>query len=113
MTSDECLGPQGQVPGPLFGTTNEPQVSSPDVTILEMVYGRPFVPEIETTSLPALPSSNGARKLVDAAYFYTLARYCIIDWVQLSVWHQNRDALAYVSPRASIESQTGNLHAEY
>ncbi|KAJ6060684.1 hypothetical protein N7499_012728 [Penicillium canescens] len=48
-------------------------VSRPEITIMEMVYGRAFVPGFEEDALPALPSSSGARKLVDAAYFYTQA----------------------------------------
>lgn len=107
MAQDQSLKSQEQVPGSLFGTRNDTQVSGPDVTILEMVYGRTFVPETETESLPVLPSSNGARKLVDAAYFYTQARYCIVDWNQISAWHQQRDAIAYVSSQDSAKSQTG------
>ena len=107
MAQDQSLKSQEQVPGSLLGTRNDTQVSGPDVTILEMVYGRTFVPETETESPPVLPSSNGARKLVDAAYFYTQARYCIVDWNQISAWHQQRDAIAYVSPQDSIKSQTG------
>jgi hypothetical protein len=90
---------------------NESQVSSPHITILEMVYGRTFAPEIEPDSLPMLPSANGARKLVDAAYFYTQARYCIVDWTQLSLWHQDRDKYAYSSFRDSVYSQTGKHKA--
>ncbi|KZN91055.1 putative transcriptional regulatory protein [Penicillium chrysogenum] len=107
MAQDQSLKSQEQVPGSLFGTRNDTQVSDPDVTILEMVYGRTFVPETEIESLPMLPSSNGAKKLVDAAYFYTQARYCIVDWNQISVWHQQRDTITYVSSQDSIESQTG------
>ncbi|KAJ5470470.1 hypothetical protein N7530_007827 [Penicillium desertorum] len=107
ITQDQSLKPPEKVPGALFGTRNDTRVSGPDVTILEMVYGRTFVPETETESLPVLPSSNGARKLVDAAYFYTQARYCIVDWNQISVWHQQRDQIAYVSCQGSIKSQTG------
>ncbi|KAJ5758226.1 uncharacterized protein N7511_006920 [Penicillium nucicola] len=90
----------------MFKTADEPQVSPPDDPILEMSYGRAFLPETEIDSLPKLPSSNGARKLVDAAYFYTQARYCIVDWAQLGAWHQQRDELAYVSSRDSVKSQT-------
>ncbi|OQE21605.1 hypothetical protein PENFLA_c014G01717 [Penicillium flavigenum] len=107
MAQGQSLKPQEQVPGALFGTRNDAQVSGPDVTILEMIYGRTFVLETETESLPVLPSSNGARKLVDAAYFYTQARYCIVDWNQISVWHKKRDAFALVSSQDSIKSQTG------
>ncbi|KAJ6185944.1 hypothetical protein N7519_007245 [Penicillium mononematosum] len=107
MAQGQSLKPPEQVPGALFGTRNDTQVSGSDVTILEMVYGRTFVPETATESLPVLPSSNGARKLVDAAYFYTQARYCIVDWNQISVWHRQRDTIAYVSSQDSIKSQTG------
>lgn len=107
MARAQSLRPQEQVPGTLFGTRNDTQVSGQDVTILEILYGRTFVPETETESLPLLPSSNGARKLVDAAYFYTQARYCIVDWNQISAWHQQRENISYVSCQDSIKSQTG------
>jgi hypothetical protein len=74
---------------------------------MEMVYGRAFVPGFEEDALPALPSSSGARKLVDAAYFYTQARYCIVDWTQLREWHERRDQIAYISTQAPVKSQTG------
>ncbi|CAG8020474.1 unnamed protein product [Penicillium nalgiovense] len=107
MARAQSLRPQEQVAGALFGTRNDTQVSGQDVTVLEILYGRTFVPETETESLPLLPSSNGARKLVDAAYFYTQARYCIVDWNRISAWHQQRENISYVSCQDSIKSQTG------
>jgi hypothetical protein len=99
-------------PGSLT-TTDERQVSQPDLTILEMVYGRAYLPEAAIEPLSKLPSLDGARKLVDAAYFYTQARYCIIDWAQLGVWHQQRDELTCVSSRDSVKSQTGRYQLEF
>ncbi|KAI2689285.1 transcriptional regulator family: Fungal Specific TF [Penicillium roqueforti] len=94
--SPEIFAKPIQVPGP---TT--------DVTMLEMVYGREYVAEPDVDTLPPLPSSSGAKKLVDAAYFYTQARYCIVDWTQLGIWHQQREEIAQVSPQSPVESQTG------
>ena len=94
--SPEIFAKSIQVPG-----------STTDVTMLEMVYGREYVSEPEVDSLPPLPSSSGAKKLVDAAYFYTQARYCIVDWTQLGIWHQQREEIAQVSPQSPVEAQTG------
>lgn len=107
MTSDSSLKSRGQPTGSIFPAANDQPGSAPEVSILEMVYGRAYLPETEIDTLPMLPGSSGARKLVDAAYFYTQARYCIVDWTQLGIWHQQRDELAYVSPQSSVKSQTG------
>lgn len=107
MTSDSGLKSREQPTGSIFATANEQPGSAPDFTILEMVHGRAYLPETEIDALPMLPGSSGARKLVDAAYFYTQARYCIVDWTQLGLWHQQRYELAYVSPQSSVNSQTG------
>lgn len=104
FASTQC--PSGQAPE-TFAKPIEPRGLNPDVTMLEMVYGRAYVPEPGINSFPPLPSSNGARKLVDTAYFYTQARYCIVDWTQLGIWHQQRDEIACISPQSPIESQTG------
>lgn len=91
----------------LLPTIREAQTPAADLTMIEMVYGRTGVPQPEVDTLPALPSSNGARKLVDAAYFYTQARYCIVDWNQLGIWHQQRENFALMSPEGPIKAQTG------
>jgi hypothetical protein len=102
--------PRGELPEGGF-TPREAQISGPDLTMLELVLGGGLMQGMENDVLPALPSSNGARKLVDAAYFYTQARYCIIDWTQLSEWHQDREAIAYVTTRDPVPVQTGKTPA--
>ncbi|KAK4496049.1 hypothetical protein PRZ48_013318 [Zasmidium cellare] len=49
------------------------------------------------------PSEDKCNRLLDAAYQYTQARYCIVDWSQIKRWHSRRDELC------SVE-QTGALH---
>lgn len=58
-------------------------------------------------TLPALPSSTRAKALVDTVYFYTQARYCIVEWTQLREWHRDREAIAYTSTKGPVASQTG------
>lgn len=71
-----------------------------------MLHGNGSTSEIEE-SLPPLPSSASARTLVDTVYFYTQARYCIVDWTRVREWHQDRDALAYISTQAPVDAQRG------
>ena len=87
---------------------NELQTPISDATILDMVHGRAFVPDMEQGALPSLPSSDRARKLLGTVYFYTQARYCITDWAQVREWHRHRDAIAYISTEGPVSSQIGN-----
>ncbi|KAJ5095636.1 hypothetical protein NUU61_004992 [Penicillium alfredii] len=107
-----CHGstPQRQLTGALMGPTHGRKALSSEITALEMLQGRPFISDIEGDDLPTLPPSNQARQLVDTAYFYTQARYCITDWVQLREWHRDREAIAYTSTQGPVESQTGKFY---
>jgi hypothetical protein len=78
-----------------------------DIIVLDMLHGRSFTSDPEQKSLPALPSSNRAKALVDTVYFYTQARYCIIDWTQLREWHRDREAIAYTSTDGPLDAQIG------
>ncbi|KAL4916506.1 fungal-specific transcription factor domain-containing protein [Aspergillus aurantiobrunneus] len=91
----------------LFKFPREPQAANFDITILDMLHGNKATSEIEEEALPPLPSSNNARALVDTVYFYTQARYCIVDWTRVREWHRNRDAIAYISSQGPVEAQRG------
>lgn len=71
-----------------------------------MVHGRAIAPETKE-GLPMLPGSERAKALLKTAYFYAQARYCIVDWNRLREWHQDRDAIAYVSVDGPVEAQKG------
>lgn len=86
---------------------NDPQTSSSDITILDILHGRSLIPE-SGEALPVLPPERRARVLVDTVYFYTQARYCIINWVQLRDWQKDQQAIAYTSTEGPIAAQTGN-----
>lgn len=73
-----------------------------------MLHSRTLTSDLEGEALPALPPDDRAKDLVDTVYFYTQARYCIIDWVQLHEWHRDREVIAYTSTEGPITSQTGN-----
>lgn len=97
---------QGQLPEILGERGQQPWKS--DITFLGMLHSRTFTSNLDREALPALPPNDRARELVDAVYFYTQARYCIIDWIQLREWHRDREAIAYTSTESSTASQTGN-----
>ncbi|RJE26830.1 hypothetical protein PHISCL_00855 [Aspergillus sclerotialis] len=81
--------------------------SSSGITVLDMLHDRAFSSDLKREDLPVLPSSHRARDLVDTVYFYTQARYCIIDWIQLREWHRDREAIAYSSTESPVTSQIG------
>lgn len=89
------------------GAPRERQTVTSDIIVLDMLHGRSFTSDLEGESLPALPSSSRAKALVDTVYFYTQARYCIIDWTQLREWHRDREAIAYTPTDGPVESQIG------
>lgn len=72
-----------------------------------MFHSNAFASELDRESLPALPPNSRAKELVDTVYFYTQARYCIIDWTRLREWHGDREAIAYTPTDGPITSQTG------
>lgn len=83
------------------------QIPGLEVTVLDVLHGRSFASSLQVDSLPALPPSSRARALVDTVYFYTQARYCIVDWAKLREWHRDRDSIAYISTDGPIALQTG------
>lgn len=56
-----------------------------------------------------LPPDQVTTRLVETAYLYTQARYCVVDWVQLREWHRRREQICYAGRDGSLESQTGRL----
>lgn len=110
--SSHCSTQRGQLPGARIASPGEQQTSSSDITVLDMLHSTAFTSDLEGDALPALPSSKRARELVDMVYFYTQARYCIIDWTRLCEWHRDREAIAYTSTEDSVTSQTGKYAFE-
>ncbi|KAL3441360.1 fungal-specific transcription factor domain-containing protein [Aspergillus insuetus] len=71
-----------------------------------MLQAAPSSSETEAPStLPALPSSQIASRLMEAAYLYTQARYCVLDWIQIREWHQKREDICFAGTRDDIETQ--------
>ncbi|KAJ6123230.1 hypothetical protein N7512_005695 [Penicillium capsulatum] len=85
----------------------ERRIAGSDVTVLDILHGRTCASNPENKTLPDLPPSARAKALVDTVYFYTQARYCIVDWAQLREWHREREAIAYVSTEGPVALQTG------
>lgn len=102
-----CSTLREQIPVAAHGAPRERQTVTSDIIVLDMLHGRSFTSDLEGESLPALPSSSRAKALVDTVYFYTQARYCIIDWTQLREWHRDREAIAYTPTDGPVESQIG------
>lgn len=107
MVSNPPFSPQRPSPVALAGSPAQTRVSTSDITVLELLHSRTFSSENEDAFLPALPPTDRARALVDTAYFYTQARYCIVDWAQLCDWHQYRESIAYVSLDGPVDTQAG------
>ncbi|KAJ5995854.1 hypothetical protein N7481_002831 [Penicillium waksmanii] len=79
-----------------------------DITVLDMIQIQNSCSDI-SEDLPPLPSDARARELVDTVYFYTQARYCIIDWVQLREWHRDRESIAYATTSDPVDLQIGSF----
>lgn len=75
-----------------------------------MLQAAPSSSETEAPStLPELPSSQIASRLMEAAYLYTQARYCVLDWIQIREWHQKREDICFAGTRDDIETQISML----
>ncbi|KAF4970530.1 hypothetical protein FSARC_2439 [Fusarium sarcochroum] len=73
-----------------------------------MLQAAPSPSGVETLrTLPDLPSEEIASHLIEAAYLYTQARYCIVDWVQIREWHRRREQICYAGPNDDLDSQIG------
>lgn len=82
--------------------------SESDITPFNMLQAAPSPSGVESpTTLPMLPPEEVGQRLIEAAYLYTQARYCIVDWVRIREWHQQREEICYVSSEDSLELQIG------
>ncbi|KAK5994504.1 Quinate permease-like protein [Cladobotryum mycophilum] len=82
--------------------------SKSDITIFNFLQSGPSTARVDAgNALPELPSGQVADHLVEMAYLYTQARYCIVDWVRLHQWHQQREAICSASAEDDVESQIG------
>ncbi|KAJ5111988.1 hypothetical protein N7532_000033 [Penicillium argentinense] len=91
------------------GYSAEKKSPRQDISILGVINNGALDSRLNKDTLPDLPSDDRARELVDTVYFYTQARYCIIDWAQLREWHRDREMIAYTSPEGPAEQQTGTF----
>ncbi|KAJ5569880.1 uncharacterized protein N7459_009310 [Penicillium hispanicum] len=98
---------RGRLAGAPGESPQERQTSAPCITVLDVLHTKTFTSDLDEDPLPDLPSDSRAKALVDTVYFYTQARYCIIDWTQLREWHRDREAIAYASTESPVELQTG------
>jgi hypothetical protein len=46
---------------------------------------------------------------MEAAYLYTQARYCVLDWIQIREWHQKREDICFAGTRDDIDTQISML----
>lgn len=95
-------------PGVSIALAHKQQNAQQDITAVDMIQSRVLDPELPGETFPDLPSGIRARELVDTVYFYTQARYCIIDWAQLREWHRNREAIAFATTEDPAELQIGS-----
>ncbi len=108
----------GPTPAPSCPDTLKPQhkILAPTrdgITIFSFLQYSPSAAELEEGALPELPSILAAGHLIETVYLYTQARYCLVDWVQIHKWHQQREAICFSSREDGIESQTGQISHSY
>ncbi|KAL2821300.1 fungal-specific transcription factor domain-containing protein [Aspergillus cavernicola] len=87
----------------------KPESPNSDITPFNMLQAAPSSSGMEAPStLPTLPSSQVASHLVEAAYLYTQARYCVVDWAQVHEWHRKREEICFAGTHDDdVESQIG------
>lgn len=81
--------------------------ASDGVTIFNFLAVPPALPGSENNSLPELPSEGFANAFLETTYIYTQGRYCLVDWVQVRQWHQNRESICKAARLHDAEAQTG------
>lgn len=109
LTIEKYSTGQGQLRQIQGARQNNMKVAGSDLTAMDILPNKTFASDMKWDTLPPLPSDARSRDLVDTVYFYTQARYCIIDWARLREWHQQRFAIAYTAEDGPIESQIGIL----
>lgn len=62
---------------------------------------------VPAASLPETPSHQEATALLQSAYMYTQARYCIVDWIQVRKWHDRREILCSATPESDTTDRIG------
>lgn len=81
--------------------------SPTDSTKINILQSGSLTSEVPINVLPSIPSDHAADQLLERAYSYTQARYCIVDWVKVRGWHQQRENICYSSEKDDPELQTG------
>lgn len=66
-----------------------------------------LAPTFHPPSQEGLPSQSIADQLFQTTYYYTMARYCILDWAQVREWHKKRESICFSSPLDELDIQAG------
>lgn len=74
-----------------------------------MLQRGPSTFDVQVDGLPDLPSASKADRLIEVVYLYTQARYCIVDWVRLRQWHQQREKICFSFRDGESETQIGTI----
>lgn len=74
-------------------------------TIFNILHSGPSAAQVG--SLPGVPTGAKADEYVQTVFFYTQARYCIVDWVRVHQWNQDRERVCKATKESNVEDQTG------
>ncbi|KAK3186476.1 hypothetical protein K4F52_004777 [Lecanicillium sp. MT-2017a] len=73
-------------------------------TIFNILHSGPSAAQVG--SLPGVPTGAKADEYVQTVFFYTQARYCIVDWVRVHQWNQDRERVCKATKESNVEDQT-------
>ncbi|KAK2590585.1 hypothetical protein QQS21_011732 [Conoideocrella luteorostrata] len=77
------------------------------VTMFNLLEAGPVASNLDSGSLPGLPSAKMASHLVQTVYLYTQARYCIVDWAKVRDWHLQKDRICFSTQEDDVQDQIG------
>lgn len=94
-------------PSPEFPAVIGSQGPATLYTLLQSAPSKP-------AETPFVPSACIAQELLDAAFFHTQTRYCMVDWVNVRQWDAQRNDICLNWKESSQNQRVGTvLHARY
>lgn len=78
-------------------------VAFEDLTLFTLTTHGSLAATAKFGPLPSLPPADVADRLLQSCYQHTQAYICIVDWVILRRWHENREIVCSASGQDGLE----------
>lgn len=83
------------------------ETASDGVTIFNFLFHPLTTAKQQMGSMAELPGRRDADALLEIAFSYTQARYCVADWVRIRAWYQQWEAVCSAPYVGDPDLQTG------